>query len=561
MKTKLLLCLLCWLVLSTGIYSQSSTKEPINLANAIVDRIIKETSFDLKEVDLIPALDIQVIDFKKAKVKHLTKYISAESILNVTRDSNVSLGISNDHPIKIIVDNKLVFETKKSRKFQFAEVAYEIFDFQDYAALELKSGEHKIEILSLSSKPAKVYLREISEPGFQLLTIFTSNHKEAKSTWNWCFKENSQDQLSNHNNCFIVPNQKVKQLTIPSTNTYKRESFAEWQYPNGSLLMSILDLAVTSNNQAYKDYVKNCADFTTSNYPLFKKQYYEQNDFRGTNHKMFRKTMLDDTGSPSLHLLQLTIVDKTKKYNWLINDMDSYISKKQVRLADGTFCRPEPAKFVVWADDLFMSVPFLLRMAAITKNKSYYDDAAAQIINMNKYLPDKKTGLYHHAWYDYKKEQAPVLWGRANGWIIWAESEALKHLPKNHKSYSEIKKIFKEHLVAIIKVQGTNGLWHQVLDDNTSYEETSCTAMFTIGLIRAMNLGILDVSHKVYVDKAWLGLKSKISDDGIVKDICRGTGISDDVNFYKTRERFPNDPRGLGSVVTALNELSKFYSK
>lgn len=560
MKTKIVTWTFLFLIVPL-IHSQTGKQEPLNLAKAIVDRIISETSFELKEVDLKPALDIQVIDFEKVKIKKASKYISAESILSVAKDAKVNFGISSDHPIKITVDGKLVFESKNSRKFRFAEVAYEIFDFQNFISLELKSGEHKIEIFSLSSKPAKVYLREISEPGSQLLTIFTSHHKEAKSTWNWCFKENSQDLLSNHNNCFIVPTQKVKQLIIPSTNTYKRESFAEWQYSNGSLLMSILDLAVTSNSEAYKNFVRNCADFTIANFPLFKKQYYEQNDFRGTNHKMFRKTMLDDTGSPSLHLLQLALVDKTKKYNWLISDMNSYISKKQVRLADGTFCRPEPAKYVVWADDLFMSVPFLLRMAAITKNKSYNDDAAVQIINMNKYLLDLRSGLYHHAWYDYKKQQAPVLWGRANGWIIWAESEALIHLPKNHKSYVEIQRIFREHLLALVKVQGENGLWHQVLGDNTSYEETSCTAMFTIGLIRAMDLGILDASHKVYVDKAWLGLKSKISEDGIVKDICRGTGISDDVNFYKSRERFPNDPRGLGSVVTALNELSKFYSK
>lgn len=560
MKTKTVVYSIIFLV-TNMLYSQTSKQEPLNLASVIVDRIIRETSFELKDVELKPALDIQVIDFKKAKVDQIAKYISAESSLNVTKDTKVSFGISSDHPIKILIDDKVVLNTKKSRKFRFAEVAYEIFDFQDYFSTELKSGEHKIEILSLVNKPAKVYLREISEPGLQLLVRFTSHHQEENPNSTWCFKQNLKGQLINYNNCFIVPIEKVKQLTIPSTNTYKRESFAEWQYPNGSLLMSILDLSAYSEKEEYKSFVSKCADFTIENYPLFKKQYFEQNDFRGTNHKMFRKTMLDDTGSPSLHLLQLALVDKTKKYDLLITEMNEYITKKQVRLADGTFCRPEPEKYVVWADDLFMSVPFLLRMAAATKNIKYYDDAIQQIVNMNKYLLNSEKELYHHAWYDYKKEQSPVLWGRSNGWIIWAESEALKLLPKNHKSYSAIQKIYKEHLLALIKVQGVNGLWHQVLDDNTSFEETSCTAMFTIGLIRAIDLGILDSSYKVYVDKAWLGLKSRISEDGIVKDICRGTGVSDDINFYKTRERFPNDPRGLGSVVTALFELARFYSK
>jgi hypothetical protein len=40
-----------------------------------------------------------------------------------------------------------------------------------------------------------------------------------------------------------------------------------------------------------------------------------------------------------------------------------------------------------------------------------------------------------------------------------------------------------------------------------------------------------------------------------VKDICRGTEMSDDIGFYFKRERFDNDPRGLGAVITACVEM------
>jgi len=54
----------------------------------------------------------------------------------------------------------------------------------------------------------------------------------------------------------------------------------------------------------------------------------------------------------------------------LIEPIADYILNQQIRSKDGTFCRPEPAHFTVWADDLFMSVPFLLRMGKITGDQN-----------------------------------------------------------------------------------------------------------------------------------------------------------------------------------------------
>jgi rhamnogalacturonyl hydrolase YesR len=61
--------------------------------------------------------------------------------------------------------------------------------------------------------------------------------------------------------------------------------------------------------------------------------------------------------------------------------------------------------------------------------------------------------------------------------------------------------------------------------------------------------------------KAWQGLQTRISADGIVKDICRGTEMSDDITSYMKRERFDNDPRGLGAVVTACVEMIIFQAE
>ena len=184
-------------------------------------------------------------------------------------------------------------------------------------------------------------------------------------------------------------------------------------------------------------------------------------------------------------------------------------------------------------------------------------DKALKKFGATSYLFDEKTGLMHHCWYSDSRKPGIAFWGRANGWVVWAHSEALMRLPKNHPSYKTVAGLFRRHMEALVAVQGKAGLWHQILDNPDSFEETSCTAMFMIGMARGMRLGVLDKSYREPFEKALKGLQSRISDDGIIRDIGRGTEISNDPTYYLTRERFDNDPRGLGAVVTALVEAEQ----
>lgn len=271
-------------------------------------------------------------------------------------------------------------------------------------------------------------------------------------------------------------------------------------------------------------------------------------------------SMLDDASAPALPFIQRMINNNDNKYKQVIDKVTEFVAHQQYRLNDGTLCRPEPKKMTVWADDLFMLVPYLIRAAKLYNENKYYDDAALQIINFNKYLFDEEKKIYKHAWFDFAKEKSVAFWGRANGWVIWAETEALLNLPKKHKKYNSIKKIFADHLEGIIRLQNKDGMWHQVLDRNDSFEETSCTAMFIIGLARGIDNGWISKSYEKNLLIAWNALKQRISEDGIVKDITRGTGIGYDLEFYFKRERFVNDPRGLGAVITAAVEMQQYLN-
>ena len=191
------------------------------------------------------------------------------------------------------------------------------------------------------------------------------------------------------------------------------------------MMMAILNLAQVLDEYLYIKFVERYCEYTLETLPIFKSQYYEQHDLQTDNYRLFRKTMLDDTGAPILPFISLELINHGDKYSSLLKEIAEYVTLKQFRLEDKTFCRPEPFMMSVWADDLFMSVPFLVRLGKLTGDKKYFDDAAIQIINFNNYLSDSSNGLYNHCWYNESKKQSAVNWGRANGWIIWATSEAL----------------------------------------------------------------------------------------------------------------------------------------
>lgn len=91
--------------------------------------------------------------------------------------------------------------------------------------------------------------------------------------------------------------------------------------------------------------------------------------------------------------------------------------------------------------------------------------------------------------------------GRANGWIIWATTEALLNIPSDHKSYNQILSIYKNHIDAILNYQNENGMWNQILNDKNTFEETSSTAMFIVGLSRGIRNGWLEKIIRYFLIK------------------------------------------------------------
>lgn len=333
--------------------------------------------------------------------------------------------------------------------------------------------------------------------------------------------------------------------------------YNDWRYWNGVLNLAMIDLADHLKDSKYRDFVKKNLDFAFNNYKYFEKKYSNQSKWNYPFGQLFIMEELDDCGAMGASLIEIYMSDKQLRYKEYLDKAANHILKKQARLKDKTLVRTFPHKYTLWADDLYMGISFLCRMGGLTGEKKYFDDAVTQVINFHKYLFNNNYGLMYHCWYSDEQRPGVAFWGRANGWAMLAQIDLLERLPANHPKRNELIGLFKKHVVGISRYQSESGLWHQLLDKVDSYLETSCSAMFTYSIARAVNKGIIDKRYLPVALKGWEGVMTKINSNGDVEGVCTGTGTSDELIHYYTRPAPLNDVHGIGAVILAGVEILK----
>lgn len=173
--------------------------------------------------------------------------------------------------------------------------------------------------------------------------------------------------------------------------------YNDWRYWNGVLNMAMLRLGEVLKETPYTDFVLGAVAFDFDNYGYFKERYNGQDKWSYPFGQMIVMKELDDYGAMGASLIEAHRLDHQGRYLAYIDSAAAYLKNRQSRMPDGTFARAFPKQWTVWADDLFMSVPFLARLGELTGDTSYFDDAARQVINFNKYLFDEKKTLMHHS--------------------------------------------------------------------------------------------------------------------------------------------------------------------
>ncbi len=346
----------------------------------------------------------------------------------------------------------------------------------------------------------------------------------------------------------------VKKATLPKT--------MYWSYPTGVTLLAMQRVYDITGDDRIMKFVNDNNRISADMYAYLRWQKMQFGTVYKTAgfEKLWRLDMLDDCGAMGAAILESKLrhhVEFSDHVNQLVEIMGNYVTNVQFRLKDGTFWRPNsPDGLTIWADDLYMSLPFLIRWAEYKKNASFLDDAAQQIINYASYLQDT-DGVWFHGYFVDKKSPTCCKWGRANGWVAVAIAEVLSVLPKEHPKYSKVMEVCKKQIDGLRRYQSASGLWHQVIDhpELTWGTETSSSAQFTYALARGINKGWLDTSYSTVVQKALKGLKQEINKVGGINRVSRSTSIGLDLDYYNTRPTQDDDHHGNGLMLLALAEI------
>ena len=265
--------------------------------------------------------------------------------------------------------------------------------------------------------------------------------------------------------------------------------------------------------------------------------------------------VLDNLGTMGMNFIDAYLMDQNPEILSVINSIADHVMENVPRFPDGTFFRKE----TMWADDLFMSCPFLVRMYRLTGDEKWLDEAVRQVAGFKKRLYIEDKHLFSHIFFVESGRDNRVPWGRGNGWVMWTLSEILPYV-RNHPTAAMLLKLFRDMAESLKGFQSDEGLWHQVIDssDEGSYLETSCTGMFMIAMIRGVKNGWLDDGFLPCIEKAWKGLTEyAIAERGDVYGVCMGSGCADKKEYYFTIPTTINDDHGVGVVLTALTEYDE----
>lgn len=205
----------------------------------------------------------------------------------------------------------------------------------------------------------------------------------------------------------------------------------------------------------------------------------------------------------------------------------------------------------LWDDTLYMAVLFLAKMGRLLNRQDYIDESVRQFLLHIKYLIDPKTGLFFHGWtFDGRHHFGEALWGRGNCWYTAGLVDYLDIVGKcGGGTKLFLLDTLRAQVDALAPLQAQSGMWHTLLNEPDSYEETSATAGFAYGILKAVRMGYLPAAYREMGERALTAVARSVAEDGTVQGVSYGTGVSNQLESYRT---VPLCPMMYGQALAAL---------
>ena len=234
-------------------------------------------------------------------------------------------------------------------------------------------------------------------------------------------------------------------------------------------------------------------------------------------------------------------------------------------LQHDTYQGPSPQQ--LWDDTLMMTVMPLAKIGILLNRTEYIEESKAQFVLHCKYLFDPETGAFFHGWtFAGNHNFARARWARGNSWLTIAIPDFIELLDIAEAGNAiktvrgRVLGILEAQLDFLVRTQDqATGLWHTLLDhdDDGSYLESSATAGFAYGILKAIRLGLCPEAkvecYRHTAQTAVHGVLSNIDENGELQKTSFGTPVGSDLDFYRRIVITPM-PYGQAMAIMALSE-------
>lgn len=336
-----------------------------------------------------------------------------------------------------------------------------------------------------------------------------------------------------------------------------------WAYVPGMLLMAMARAGLLHEEPRYLSYMQRHMDTfigedgSICSYTL--EEYNLDQINQGKNLFQLVRETGEERYAKAAHLLAVQLVGHP-------------------RTSEGGFWHKKVYPYQMWLDGLYMASPFLAEYARVFERPDLMDEAAHQLLLIERKTRDPRTGLLYHGWDESREQEwadsvtglSSHFWSRAMGWYEMAVVDCLEHFPVDHPKRGTIIGIFQRLCQALARVQDQkSGLWYQVLDQGGrkgNYLEASGSCMFVYAMAKGLRLRYLEPSFEEIMLKGYEGILTHLAQEderGVhLHGICHGAGLSKDRNgsydYYVSEAVVSDAPMGVAPFLLASLEVERY---
>ncbi len=351
-------------------------------------------------------------------------------------------------------------------------------------------------------------------------------------------------------------------MPIWNIESIKQGKAAHWNYIDGCMITSLLNLYKITGDKKYLEFSDNFIDYYV----------FDDGSIRG-----FKKDTYNiDNINEGRVLFDLYKYTGKEKYKLAIETLYDQL-KDHPRTKEGNFFHKAIYNNQIWLDGLYMGQPFYT-LYAKHYDESKIDDIISQFNNVFSIMFDKEKELYYHGydssrvafWCDKETGLSKNFWLRSIGWYTVALIDVYDFLEDDSRK-EQIAYIFQRTIKGVLRYLDKDAnMFYQVVDQvgrDGNYLETSGSAMIAYAILKGVRLSVLNKELLETGLKIFQGICDKYlsEENGELNlgGICLVAGLGPENNlrrdgsyeYYISEPIVNNDAKGVGPLIMAYTEV------